>query len=162
TAELQQYLSLPGHISPEQNPANIKKQALKVIPGASGVNELQENYRQGLFVLLAASAAILLIACANVANLLLARGAVTRYRTSLQLAIGASRGRVIRGKLTESVLLAVLGGAAGLLLAYYASQAMVQLAFRGARVIPVSASPSLPVLGFTFLVSLLTGIIFGV
>jgi len=162
TAELQQYLSIPGHIGPEQKPEDIKKQTLKVIPGASGVNELQEAYQQGLFVLLAASASILLIACANVANLLLARGAVTRYRTSLQLAIGASRGRIIRAKLTESVLLAVLGGAAGLLLAYYASQAMVLLAFRGARVIPVSASPSLPVLGFAFLVSLLTGIIFGV
>lgn len=162
TAELQQFLVEPGNMQPEQNRTNLKKQVIRVTSGFAGVNPLQEEYQPGLYLLLAASAVILLIACANVANLLLARGTVTRFRTSLQLAIGAPRGRVIRAGLTESVLLAVLGGAAGLLLAYFASRMMVLLAFRGARVVPVSASPSLPVLGFTFLVALLTGVIFGV
>jgi predicted permease len=162
TAELQQYLSLPGNLGPEQNRAELNKQVIRVTSGFAGVNSLQEQYQQGLYLLLAASAVILLIACANVANLLLARGTVTRFRTSLQLAIGAPRSRVIRAGLTESVLLAVMGAGAGVVLAYFASRAMVLLAFRGARVVPVSASPSLPVLGFTFLVSLLTGVIFGV
>jgi predicted permease len=162
TTELQQYLSVPGNIQPEANRDDIKKQTVHVTHGFAGVNPLQEEYKQGLYVLLAASAVILLIACANVANLLLARSTVTRFRTSLQLAIGAPRGRIIRAGLTESVLLAVLGGLAGLALAYFASRAMVLLAFRGARVLPVSASPSLPVLGFTFVVALITGVIFGV
>jgi predicted permease len=162
TEELQQYLMVPGNTQPEENRANLSKQSLRVTPGFDGVNSLREEYQQGLYLLLAASAVILLIACANVANLLLARGTVSRFRTSLQMAIGAPRSRIIRAGLTESVLLAVLGAGAGLIVAYFASRAMVALAFRGARVVPVSAAPSLPVLGFTFLVSLLTGIIFGV
>lgn len=162
SAELQQYLLEPGNMQPEQNRANFNKQHLVVTRGFAGINSIREEYEQGLYLLLAASAVILLIACANVANLLLARGTVTRFRTSLQLAIGAPRARIIRSGLTESVILAILGAAAGLVLAYFASRAMVLLAFRGARVPPVSSSPSLPVLGFTFLVSLVTGIIFGV
>ena len=129
---------------------------------AGGVNAMEEEYSKGLYILLGAAGVILLIACANVANLLLARGAATRFRTSLQLAVGASRGRIVRGKLTESILLSLLGGTAGLFLAYYASKAIVLLAFRGADFVPISASPSLPVLAFTFAVALLTGIIFGV
>jgi predicted permease len=120
-----------------------------------------EDAKTGLYLLMAAALVILLIACANVANLLLARGAASRVRTSLQLAIGASRMRIIRAGLTESILLALLGGTAGILLAYYASRAMVALAFRGSHFVPVSASPSIPVLAFTFAVALLTGIIFG-
>jgi predicted permease len=162
TAELQQFLSMPGNIGPEQKRDQIKDQVIRVSSGASGVNFLEDRYKQGLYLLLAAAGVILLIACANVANLVLARSRVTRVRTSLQLAIGATRGRIIRAQLTETVLLSVLGGMAGLALAYLASRAMVLLAFRGALVVPVSASPSLPVLGFTFLVSLLTGIVFGV
>jgi predicted permease len=162
TAELQQFLSMPGNIGPEANRDDIKKQAIRVSSGAGGVNFLQDQYKQGLYLLLAAASVILLIACANVANLVLARSRVTRVRTSLQMAIGATRGRIIRSQLTETVLLSVLGGIAGLALAYLASRAMVMLAFRGAQVVPVSASPSWPVLGFTFLVSLQTGIVFGV
>src|SRR5260370_1020959 len=162
TSELQQYLASPGNLGAEQKTADIKKQVIRVTSGASGVNPLQDGYHQGLYILLPASTVILLIACANVANLLLARGTVTRLRTSLQLAVGATRGRIIRSGLTESVVLAVFGGLAGLALAYLGSRAMVLLAFRGARVVPVSAAPCWPVLGFTFLASLVTGIIFGV
>ena len=162
TGELQQFLSMPANQTSHQNPADLKKQFIRVTSGASGVNAMEDQYRQGLYVLLAASAVILLIACANVANLLLARATATRFRTSLQLAIGASRSRIIRARLTESVVLAVLGGASGLLLAYFATRAMLALAFRGAQFVPVSAKPSPLVLAFTFVVSLLTGIIFGV
>jgi len=162
TGELQQFLSMPNNITHNQDPSKVNQQVIRVSSGAAGVNAMEDQYKQGLYILLAASAVILLIACANVANLLLARSTATRSRTSLQLAIGASRSRIIRARLTESVLLAVLGGAAGLLLAYYASRGMVALAFHGAHFVPVSASPSLPVLGFTFGVALLTGIVFGV
>jgi predicted permease len=162
TAELQQFLATPGNFHPQPKPDELKKQAVRVTSGAAGFNAMEDEYRRGLYILLAASGVILLIACANVANLLLARGAATRFRTSLQLAVGASRGRIIRGRLTESLVLSVFGGLAGLLLAYYASRGMVLLAFRGARFVPVSPAPSLPVLGFTFIVAMLTGIIFGV
>jgi len=123
---------------------------------------LWQRFARWRWVLLGAVGFVLLIACANVANLLLSRGVATKFRTSLQLAIGASRGRIIRAKLTESVILAVLGGLAGLLLAYYASRAMVLLAFRGADYVPISAAPSWPVLGVTFLIALVTGMVFGV
>jgi predicted permease len=162
TGELQQFLSMPANMTHNMDLKKVAQQVIRVSPGAAGVNGLEEQYKQGLYLLLAASAVILLIASANVANLLLARGTANRFRTSLQLAIGASRSRIIRGRLTESILLAVLGGAAGLLVAYYGSRAMLALAFRGAHFVPVSASPSMPILAFTFAVSLLTGIIFGV
>ena len=162
TGELKQFLSIPANMTHNMDPKKVNEQVIRVSPGAAGVNGMEEQYKQGLYLLLAAAAVILLIACANVANLLLARSTATRFRTSLQLAIGAPRTRIIRARLTESVLLAVLGGAAGLLFAYYGSRAMLALAFRGAHFVPVSASPSVPVLAFTFAVSLLTGIIFGV
>ena len=162
TGELQQFLSMPANMTHNMNIKKVNQQVIRVTPGAAGVNDMGEQYKQGLYLLLAASAVILLIACANVANLLLARSTAGRFRTSLQLAMGASRSRIIRARLTESILLAVLGGAAGLLFAFYASQAMLALAFRGAHFVPLSASPSVPVLAFTFAVALLTGIIFGV
>jgi predicted permease len=162
TAELQQFLSVPANMTHNMDVKKVNQQVIRISPGAGGVNAMEEQYKQGLYLLLGAAAVILLIACANVANLLLARGTATRFRTSLQLAIGASRARIVRGSLTESVTLAVLGGAAGLVFAYYGSRAMLALAFRGAHFVPVSASPSGPVLAFTFAVSLLTGVIFGV
>lgn len=161
TAELRQFLSQPGNIDANEDKSHIKNQVVHVSSGAGGVNSL-EDAKTGLYLLLAAAMVILLIACANVANLLLARGAATRVRTSLQLAIGASRTRIIRAGLTESIVLALLGGGAGILLAYYASRGMVALAFHGSHFVPISATPSLPVLGFTFAVALLTGVIFGV
>jgi predicted permease len=105
---------------------------------------------------------VLLIACANIANLLLARGAARRTETAIRTALGAPRRRLIRQTLTESVLLAVLGGAAGIYIAYIGARTILALAFRGSSFIPISASPSWMVLGFAFALSLVTGIIFGV
>lgn len=161
TTELRAYLSSLGSAGQHMDYSKLNQQVIHVASGAAGVNAMEDQYRQGLYLLLAAAALILLIACANVANLLLARSTAIRFRTSLQLAIGASRSRIIHARLTESVLLAVFGGLAGLLLAYYASRAMLALAFRGARFVPLSASPSWLVLAFTFGVALLTGVIFG-
>ncbi len=105
---------------------------------------------------------MLLIACANLANLLLARNTVRRQQTAIQLALGATRSRLIRALLTESVLLACIGGAAGVVLAYLGTGAILAIAFRGATVVPINTSPSLPILAFAFALSLLTGVIFGV
>ncbi|MGH9453495.1 MAG: FtsX-like permease family protein, partial [Terriglobia bacterium] len=83
-------------------------------------------------------------------------------QTAVRVALGAPRGRLIRQMLTESILLAVAGGAAGLYVTYAGTRAILLLAFRGAHYVPISAQPSLPVLGFAFLLSLVTGIVFGV
>jgi predicted permease len=162
TSELRQYLLTPGNANSHMDLKQIDKQVIHLAPGGGGVNAMKGDYEKGLYLLLSASGVILIIACANLANLLLARATATRARTALQLAVGASRGRIIRGQLTESVVLACCGGAAGLLLAFYSSRAMLLIAFRGSENVPISTAPSLTVLLFTFLVSLATGIVFGV
>jgi predicted permease len=162
TTELRQYLLTPGNASSHQDLKQIDKQRILVTPAGGGINSMKDDYEQGLVLLMAASAAVLIIACANLANLLLARGAATRVRTSLQLAIGASRARIVRGQITESLVLSFLGGAFGLLIALYSSKAMLLIAFRGSASVPISTTPSIPILVFTFLVASITGIVFGV
>ena len=173
TAELQQWLWSTGYAqaTPEQrsNKAlveqyrqEIARQHIRLTPAGSGVNRMQEDYAAGLRLLETLSGLVLLIACANLANLLLARGVANRAQTAVRLALGAPRRRLIRQMLTESVLLAVAGGAAGLYLAYAGTHAILLLAFRGAQYVPISARPSLPVLGFALLLPLVTGIVFGV
>jgi len=151
-----------GSSMPDDKRADIARVALRVVPAGAGVTSLRDQSLTMLQVLVAVAAMVLIIACANIANLLLARGTANRQQTSVRLAIGASRMRVIRQALTESILLSVIGGIAGLCVAFAATQSILSLAFRGARFVPISAGPSLAVLGFAFLVSVVTGIIFGV
>jgi predicted permease len=141
--------------------ASLPKQNIKVIPAGAGVAVMKENYADSLHILLAVCCLVLLIACANIANLLLARGASRRMQTSIRLAIGAPRQRLIRQALSESVLLSVFGGLAGLAVAFLGVKAIVAMAFHGAHYVPIDATPSLPVLGFAFALSLVTGAIFG-
>ncbi len=139
----------------------LPKQVIQVIPAGAGVAEMKEEYNRTLQILLAVCGLVLLIACANCANLLLARGMARRVDTSLRMAVGASRARLVRQSLTESVLLAIGGGIAGLLVAYGASELILALAFHQARSLPISAEPSLPALVFAFALSLVTGMLFG-
>ncbi len=141
--------------------ANLSKQNIRVITAGIGVGEMKEDYADTLHILLAVCCLVLLIACANIANLLLARGAARRTQTSIRLALGASRKRLIRQTLTESILLSVFGGIAGLAVAYLGVKAVVALAFHGAKFVPIAATPSFPVLAFAFALSLVTGAIFG-
>jgi predicted permease len=159
--ELRQWLPTIANTFPPSQRAKIGKQFLKLGPGGAGVTNLRKRYQAGLYMLIAASDLVLLIACANLANLLLARGTARRQQNAVQIALGASRTRLIRSVMTESTLLAFMGGAAGVALAHWGTRGILLMAFRGASVVPISASPSLAVLGFAFALSLITGIIFG-
>src|SRR5947208_1495006 len=139
----------------------IAQQHIRLTPAGSGVDKMQADYAAGLRLLKTVAGLVLLIACANIANLFLARGSASRLYTAVRAALGASRQRLIRQVLTESVLLAVLGGLAGLYVAYAGTHTILWLAFRGAQYLPIDASPSWPVLGFAFVLSLLTGMVFG-
>jgi predicted permease len=141
--------------------ANLSKQVVKVVPAGAGVGIMKQDYGDNLRILMGVCCLVLLITCANIANLLLARGAARRAQTSIRLALGASRQRLIRQSLTESIVLAVLGGAAGLAVAYLGVRVLVALTFHSAKYVPIDATPSLPVLGFAFALSLLTGVLFG-
>jgi predicted permease len=139
----------------------LPRQVVNVVPAGAGVAEMKEEYGRSLQILLGVCGMVLLIACANVANLLLARAVERRGQTALRLALGASRGQIVGQGLVESVLLSIGGGIAGLLVAVVASRLLLSLAFRGSTFLPISTIPSPLVLGFAFAVALLTGVIFG-
>jgi predicted permease len=139
----------------------LPRQTITVVPAGAGVATMKEQYGRSLQILLAVCGLVLLIACANLANLLLARGMARRTQTSIRLAIGASRRRIVWQSLTESVLLALAGGLAGLLVAIGAQGLLLSIAFRTARPLPIGAAPSLPVLAFAVALSVVTGILFG-
>ena len=134
---------------------------MTVVPGGGGIQNMQQETGTGLKMLMILSSVVLIIACANIANLVLARSTTRRGDVAVRMAMGAGRTRVIRQIITESVLLSCLGGLAGLAVAYAGSRTILALAFPDARNLPIQASPSLAVLGFAFLVSLLTGVLFG-
>jgi predicted permease len=127
--------------------------------GGEGISYLRFRYSQPLHILMVVAGLILLIACANVANLMLSRAAAREKEISVRLALGASRGRLIRQLLTESALLACLGGALGILLAQWAAKILFTLVAGNGT--PLKVSLNLAVLAFTTGVSLVAGILFG-
>lgn len=159
--ELQQWLWGPKSHLDAGTRALIPKQVIHFSPGGAGVQGMRETYENGLRLLMAVSAFVLIIACANVANLMLVRAASRKQQTAVRAALGASRTRQIAMALTESSALALLGGTLGVVFAFAGTKLILHLAFRQMNV-AISATPSLPVLGFTFGVTLLTGILFGV
>ncbi len=144
--------------SDDRNAIRDTHMNIRVSPGGSGVSALRGDYRVPLLLLMGIVGLVLLIACVNVANLLLAR-ASTRYKEiAIRLAIGANRHRLLRQLLTESILLALLGGIAGSLLAVWGVRLLVSV-FDSDAALPLS--PDWRVLTFTIAVSLLAGILFG-
>ena len=142
-----------------------QKQSLRLSPGGAGFSALRRDYGNGLLLLMATAGCVLLVACANIANLLLARGLRNRQQTAVRTALGASRRRLVRNTLLESVALSLIGGAAGVAVAWVGARLILYLAFRsiGQRTwIPVQPSTSIPVLLFGLGISVLTGAIFGI
>lgn len=159
--QLRDWLMSPASKLEHREPNLIAKQSLHLSPGGAGVQRLQERVHDGLRLLMWISSFVLLIACANLANLMLVRASTRKQQTSVRSALGAPRSRLVRQALTECVVLAVLGGVAGIAIAYGGTRLIIHLAFQKSYV-PIHASPSLPVLGFAFVVSLMTGLLFGV
>jgi predicted permease len=140
---------------------DLPKQVINIVPAGAGVAEMKESYGRSLQILFAVCGLVLLIACANVANLLLARSVSQRGQTAVRMAIGASRGQIVMQALTESIVLAIGGSIAGLLVASAAARLLLSLAFRNAHFLPINISPSPLVLGFALGLALITGVVFG-
>jgi predicted permease len=160
-------------IAPEMNRATLPtdwdaagrqrylKRSFWMRPGATGISITGSTYKTALFTLMTVVGLVLLIACVNIANLLLARATSRQREISIRLAIGASRWRVIRQLLTESLVLAFAGGACGLLFSVWGARLLVHLLSTKANQVDISLSPDLEVLGFTAAIAVFTGLLFG-
>jgi predicted permease len=159
--ELRQFLESPLSELPGPERALIPRQYLRLTPGGGGVQRMQAQYKGDLHLLMGIASFVLLIACANLANLMLVRSIAQRQQTAVRTALGASRSRLVQRALVQCLLLALIGGCTGVLVAWGGARLILRLAFENDP-ISISASPSAAVLGFAFVASLLTGLLFGV
>ena len=153
-----------GADTPDERAAlpRVLREPMPVQPGGRGFSRVREEFRGPLALLMAATGVVLLIVCANVANLMLARAAARHTEIGVRLALGAGRGRLVRQLLTESLALGVAGGALGVLFAWWGSTLLLRLTSQGSAPAPLETSPDLRVLGFAALLSLATTLLFGV
>jgi predicted permease len=163
--ELKQWLRSHWSEMSANDRAKFPEQTLFLRPGGSGITSMRQEYEHWLQILMMVTAFLLLIVCANVANLMFVRGMHRRREISLSVALGAHTSRLVRQALTESILLSLAGGMTGLVVAFAGTHLILLFAFpsaRGVAGLPIHASPSMPVLLFAFCVSLVAAATFGV
>ena len=158
---LRQWMATRPAFTDRGGAAQIPKQHVVLSPAGGGIQKIQVQTGQGLRVLMVLSGVVLLIACANIANLMLARSMAQRAEIAVRIGLGATRRAVIGQILTESLILSAFGGVMGLAIAFIGARAILMLAFPLSRNMPISPGPSLTVLIFAFVVSVLTGLLFG-
>jgi macrolide transport system ATP-binding/permease protein len=162
TGLVRQSFTTTTAFSGERGKRALAKAHVVLSPGGAGIQDMQDSYASKLKLLMWISGLVLLIACANIANLLLVRGMNRREEMSVRTALGAMRTRIVRQLLTESIVLSIISGMVGLIVAYAGTRMLLAMAFPGAQNVTIDARPSGVVLAFAFGISLLTGILFGV
>jgi macrolide transport system ATP-binding/permease protein len=161
SATLRQWMGQWPRFTEHGGSAEIPRQHVVLARAGGGIQKLQQQSGANLRLLMILSCVVLLIACANIASLLLARATAQRTDVAVRMALGAARMRIIRQILTECLLLSIAGGAAAVGIAWFGAYAILTLAYPEAHHMPLDAHPSWMVLGFTFLISVLTGVVFG-
>jgi len=149
-----------GSVSPDRQ-KEISRISVPLIPAANGVSLIRSQYGDSLKILMAVVGVVLLIACANLANSLLARGATRRREIRTRLALGSSRARIVRQSLTETLLLSLAGSLVGLGFAFAVTRVLIVFVSQGRGNIAMTPAPNLNVLFFTFSVALLAALLFG-
>ncbi len=159
--ELRQWLRTQKSLTEAERNV-IDRQSTVLSSARTGVNSVARDYGRSLKLLMGAAGFVLLIVCANVANLLLVRAMAERQQQAVRIALGATRAQLVRQALLSSLLLALAGSLGAVAIAYAVAHSVLGLAFRGSRYVPVTVAPSLPVLAFAAGVALLTAVVFGI